>query len=74
MNQQAFAGGIAASPFLPLSLPAGMPAPPVLPGAPMIPYAPQNHLPNPVVTKEEHSDNDQVSLSNDRAVDEHCSG
>ena len=63
MNQQAFAGGITTPPFLPLSLPAGVPTPPVLPGAPIVSYAPshQNHHSNSVGgVKEEHSDNDQV--------------
>ena len=70
MNQQAFAGGMA-SPFLPLSLPAGVPTPPGLPGAPIVPYTTshQSHHSNSMGgVKEEHSDNDQVRLQKLLAV------
>ncbi len=57
MNQQAFAGGMA-SPFLPISLPAGVPTPP---GIPYAPPSHQSHHSNSMsIVKEEHSDNDQV--------------
>lgn len=67
MNQQAFSGGLA-PPFLPMSLPSGVPTPS---GHPVPhPHFPYGSLPNNTQvnsaavggTKEERSDRDQVSL------------
>ena len=62
MNQQAFSGGIAAPPFLPISLPSGVPTPQGIPGAPLISYG---HIPNQHPgsggQKDEQNEHDQVS-------------
>ena len=68
MNQQAFSGGGIAPPFLPLSLPSGIPPPTghVVASAP--PHNPFVSLPNStqspaVPIKEEHnSERDQVAI------------
>ena len=59
MNQQAFSGGIAAPPFLPISLPSGVPTPQGISG---ISYG---HIPNQHPgsggQKDEQNEHDQVS-------------